>query len=263
LQIEWYAWVMQGAPQPKFLRNRVAYYVMGAERWRYADTLESITANVETLYLQSTGRATDVFRSGFLGARPLMGRGPDQYVYDPRDRSYAELESLGTSGFIVDQRRIYEPLADKLIYHSDPFTADREISGFFRVSAWIAINQADTDFRVAVYEIALEGTSILLSSDLMRARYRNSRREATLVQTSEPLHYDFRTFTFVSRQIRKGCRLRLVIGALNSIYSQKNYNSGGLISQESLQDSRSVTVSLFHDEAHPSALYIPYGHPET
>src|SRR6266403_4728337 len=37
---DWYAWTMQGAPMPEFLKKPVAYYVMGAERWRYSDTLE-------------------------------------------------------------------------------------------------------------------------------------------------------------------------------------------------------------------------------
>ena len=32
---------MQGGPKPQFLQKPVAYYVMGAERWRYADTLEA------------------------------------------------------------------------------------------------------------------------------------------------------------------------------------------------------------------------------
>src|SRR5687767_233216 len=40
LHRDWYAWTMQGAPKPAFLSKRVAYYVAGAERWRYADSLE-------------------------------------------------------------------------------------------------------------------------------------------------------------------------------------------------------------------------------
>jgi len=44
LHLEWYAWSMQGGPKPAFLRKPVAYYVMYADRWRYADTLEAVTA---------------------------------------------------------------------------------------------------------------------------------------------------------------------------------------------------------------------------
>ncbi|HEY0748433.1 MAG TPA: hypothetical protein VGD63_17160, partial [Steroidobacteraceae bacterium] len=48
-------------------------------------------------------------------------------------------------------------------------------------------------------------------------------------------------------------------GPVNSIYAQKNYNSGKLISEESVADARPVTVTLLHDSAHSSALYVPIG----
>jgi uncharacterized protein len=86
-------------------------------------------------------------------------------------------------------------------------------------------------------------------------------REEKLIDTQEPLRYDFDQFFFVSREIKKGHRLRLVIGPVNSVYAQKNYNSGGVVSRESMKDARVVTVRLYHDDAHPSALYIPLGQP--
>ena len=41
------------------------------------------------------------------------------------------------------------------------------------------------------------------------------------------------------------------------MYSQKNYNSGGVVANESGKDARKVTVTLYHDATHPSALYVP------
>jgi len=58
-----------------------------------------------------------------------------------------------------------------------------------------------------------------------------------------------------------GSRLRLVIGPINSIYTQKNYNSGKAVSDESMADARAVTVTLLHDKAHPSTLYVPLASP--
>jgi len=141
-------------------------------------------------------------------------------------------------------------------------TKDCEISGFFKLSVWLSIDQADTDFRAAVYEVGGDGRGILLTNDVMRARYRESFREAKLIDTKEPLRYDFERFLFVSREVRKGSRLRLVIGALNSIYSQRNYNTGSDVSTESMSAAQVVTVKLFHNKIYPSALYIPFGQPE-
>jgi predicted acyl esterase len=146
---------------------------------------------------------------------------------------------------------------------SAPFEQDQELSGFFRFEAWISIDQPDTDFVVSVAEIGTDGTVTPLSGDLMRARYRESLRSPKLVTTKEPLRYDFNDFTFASRLVRKGCRLRLVLSAANSIGIEKNYNSGGVVADETIADSRTVAVQLFHDNKHRSALYVPVAAPET
>lgn len=259
IHVEWYAWVMRDGPKPDFLKKNVAYYVMGADRWRYADSLEEITSRTEPLYLQSIGNPIDVFQSGSLGSESRAQISPDVYIYDPRDVSHAPLESTLDPQSKVDQRLLYALTGRQLIYHSQSFDRDTEVSGFFKLSVWIAIDQPDTDFRASIYEIGLDGSSVLLSQDWMRARHRESLRHEILIRTSEPLRYDFSNFTFISRQVRKGSRLRLVIGPINSIHFQKNYNSGGEVAEESLKDARPVTVRLFHDQRYPSVLYVPFG----
>ena len=268
LHLDWYAWTMQAGPKPEFLKKPVAYYVMQADRWRYADTLDAVTAESRAYYLDSTSNATDVLGSGSLRADVPTGKADhpagkaDHYIYDPRDSSFAELESTVDPESLTDQRMVYARRGEQLIYHTAPFVKDTEVSGFFKFSAWIAIDQPDTDFSVNVYEIRQDGTSILLSSDLMRARYRLNPREPKLIGTREPLRYDFQRFTFVSREITKGSRLRLILAPVNSIYSQRNYNSDGVAAEESMQDARPVTVTLFHDRSHPSALFVPIGQPD-
>lgn len=260
LQREWYVWTMEGGDKPAFLQKNVAYYVTGAEQWRYAETLEAVTARLDPYYLHSTANPNDVFASGMLASEPpRAGSAPAQYVYDPRDVALAELESTVDPDSLIDQRMVYARHGKQLVYHSAPFLEDQQISGFFKLSAWLAIDCPDTDFIARVYEVARDGTVLLLTIDWMRARYRQSLRRAMLVDTTAPLRYDFERFTFVARRIRSGHRLRVVIGPIDSIEFQKNYNSGGVVSEESMDDARPVTVRLFQDGDHPSALYIPFG----
>lgn len=259
LHRQWYAWTMQGGPKPEFLQKNVAYYILGAEKWRYADTLEAVTSEVRLLFLHSTENPVDVFHSGSLRAEPQERGEPDHYVYDPRDVGLAALESTVDIESVIDQRLIHAAVGQQLLYHGAPFEQDIEVSGFFRLSAWLAIDQPDTDFRASIWDVDIDGSAVLLSADWIRARYRQSPRVATPVATKEPLRYDFERFTFVSRLIRRGHRLRLVIGPINSIYSEKNYNSGGVVAEESMRDARPVTVKLFHDQSHPSALFVPIG----
>lgn len=260
LHLEWFAWTLEGGPKPAFLDKPVAYYVMQADRWRYADSLEAVTASMQPYYLDSKQNATDVLDGGSL--QPGVGSGAaDHFVYDPHDTRLAQVEFGEDQNSLTDQRMVYARRGHELVYHTAPFEKDTEVSGFFKLSAWIAIDQPDMDFEVRVFEIAPDGSSVALSSDLMRARYRESLREPKLVQTKGALRYDFERFTFVSRLIRKNSRLRLVIAPVNSIFSEKNYNSDGVVAGETLRDARTVNVTLFHDRGHASVLLVPVGQP--
>jgi len=258
LHVDWYAWTMSGAAKPDFLKQHVAYYVMGSERWQYAESLDAVTKEQRSLYLDSDGIATDVFRSGSLHDRLQAGQ-PDSYVYDPRDTSTAALEEKLDPSSLTDQSLTLANKGKLLVYHSEPFVQDTEVSGFFSLSAWIAINQPDTDFSAAVYEIRSDGSAVLLTRDIQRARYRESPRRSVLISTGAPLQYRFDGFTFVSRRVARGSRLRLVFAPVSSIYVQRNHNSGKAVADESVDDSRTVTVKLFHDAAHPSILRVPIG----
>lgn len=263
LHLDWYHWTMAGGAKPDFLKDMVAYYVMGAEDWRYAPSLEKVTAAMKPLLLNSAGNPTHLLNAGMLqsqDSKQAFGQA-DHFVYDPRDVSTAELESRVDPGDLTDQRMLFAQEGAELVYHSEPFAKNTEVSGFFSLSAWIALDQPDTDLQAQIYEITANGRSIVLSTDRIRARYRESLRTATLITTRKPLLYEFKRFTFVSRQLAAGSRLRLVVGPINSIYTQKNYNSGKPVSEESMADARPVTVTLLHDKTHPSTLYVPLGQP--
>ena len=78
LHLQWFAWTIQNGPKPAFLQKSVAYYLMGAEKWRYADSLDEITSHYIPLYLHSTGNPTDVFHSGSLLETPSPESEPDE-----------------------------------------------------------------------------------------------------------------------------------------------------------------------------------------
>jgi uncharacterized protein len=258
LHREWYDWTLKDGEKPEFLKARVAYYVTGADEWKYAESLEAIADETKRLYLDSShGEANDVFRSGRLVAAAPASSEPDQYVCDPLDVRPAELEREEIKDYLTDQRYALNLFGNGLVYHSEPFAEETEVSGALKLVAWIAIDAPDTDFQAAVYEILLDGSSIFLTGDMLRARYRESLRAEKLVTPGEINRYEFDGFTFFSRRIAQGSRLRLVISSPNSIFGQKNYNSGGVVAEESGADARTVQVTLYHDEEQASYLELP------
>lgn len=121
----------------------------------------------------------------------------------------------------------------------------------------MALDVPDTDFRVSLYEVLTDGTSVLLAEDTKRARHRLSRETESLVPSGEVLRYDFDSFPSFSRLIAKGSRLRLFIRCPNTIYLQKNYNSGGSVAEETPTVARTAHVVVHHSKQYPSALTLP------
>jgi putative CocE/NonD family hydrolase len=258
LHKEWYDWTLKKGPQPEFLKKRVAYYLMGAEEWKYSDTLESISKETMRLYLNSAnGQASGVFHSGTMDSTLSSTAQPDRWVYDPLDTRPVELEHEEIKDYLTDQRYALNLFGNGLVYHSLPFDTDTEITGYLKFVVWIALDVPDTDFQVNVSEIMFNGKHILLAQDFLRARYHESLRKEKLITLGEVNRYEFNGFTFFSRRLAKNSRLRLIISSPNSIHIQKNYNNGGMIAEESGQNARVAHVTLYHDADHPSCLELP------
>ena len=260
LHKEWYDWSMKHGPKPKFLRDRVAWYVPGegAEVWKYASSLEAIPTSMQELHLDSKdGVANDAFHSGQLTPKKPRTSTPDQYTYDPSDLRPGELEREWIKNFLTDQRYALNLFGNGLIYHSEPYPNGLEITGYVKLLLWMALDVPDTDFHVELDEIQPDGRSIFLTNDIMRARYRKTLRKENLVQKGKIEPYEFKSFYFFSRRLTKLSRLRLIIRCPNSIFWQKNYNSGGKVAEESGKDARVAHVKLYHDQKHPSRLEIP------
>jgi uncharacterized protein len=258
LHREWYDWTMKGGPKPQFLKQRVAYYVTGAEEWKYAASLDAISNSSRRLYLHSENRqAGDVFHSGNLTEQKPAGEAPDHYVYDPLDTRPGELERKEISNAITDETHAMNLFGDGVVYHTEPFAEATEISGYLKLAVWLSMDVPDTDLGVEVYEIMPNGTSIALTYDLMRARYRESLREAKLVKPGVVTRYEFTDFQWFSRRIAKGSRLRLILFSPNTLRYEKNYNSGGVVAEESGRDARTAHITVMHDAEHASYLELP------
>jgi putative CocE/NonD family hydrolase len=259
LHTEWYDWVMKNGKKPEFLKKRVAYYVVGAgaEDWKYADSLESISNEKRTLYLDSNGKAESVFQAGALSEKLAAGAGADKWTYDPLDTRPGDAEPDDDAAGLISQRAVVNTYGNGAVYHSEPFPAAAEVSGFLKLSLWLAMDVPDTDLEADVYEILPGGESVFLTAAAARARYRESLRQEKLVTPGKTEKYVFDNFTFFSRRIAKGSRLRLFVHCPNSLGTEKNYNSGGVVALETGKDAKTVHITLVHDAEHPSALELP------
>lgn len=237
LHCAWYAWVLGSGKRPEFLRGRVAYYVLGAEAWRYTDRLDHATGHHVRLHLHGDRPPTDVFQSGSLQEKRPLDGAEDAYTFDPSDVAMGELESTLPRGDLTDQTLIHANRGRHLVYHSAPLARQAELCGFFSLSAWLSVDCPEVNLLAAIYAIGPDGGSVLLSNDLLRAG--NEGQDA-------PTRYDFKGFAFTSRTLPKGARLRLVLSCADSIHLRRP--TGGV---------EKVHVRLHRGGSWPSALDVP------
>ncbi len=255
LDRDWYRWAMGQGERPEFIKDRVTYFVAGANQWKGAASLEAIADGQRVLHLRSDGSADSVFHSGRLLDEAPAAADVDRYVYDPLDTRKAE--RAVSEDYLVDQTEVMHTNGDGLIYHSEPFAAATEVSSYVRFEAWFELDVPDTDINVTLYEILPDGSSIALTGETQRARYRESLDREKLMTPGQKEPFVFERFAFFSRQIGSGSRLRLFIRPANGVNQQRNYNSGGVVAKETRADARTATVRLHLGPETPARLVLP------
>lgn len=258
LHRQWYNYTLKDSAKPAFLKNKVAYYITNKDKWKYAASLEDIGKDKQLFYLNAANsKGNNVVHSALLQSNIPTTNSPAEYVYDPLDKSYGLLEMNPSDNYLTDQTDAYSIKEDGIVYHSAPFENETEVSGFFGLDAYIEADVKDVDIQAAIYEIKADGSSVLLTSNAVRARYRESLEKEKLLIPGEINLFHFNHFTFISRVIEKGSRLRLIISSPNSIALQKNYCSGGIIAEETAKDAHTAHIKIYNDSKHASVLIVP------
>lgn len=257
LHWEWYDWALGRGSLPTFFKDRVAYFMMGADEWRYSRTLEEASSG-ETLALYLTeprGTPADLFHSGRLSERAPGAEPPAVLVSDPR-----ELPELDVAQYLPDeglrsQFRSFQKGA--LVFHSDAFEQDREIAGHVRLTLACSADAPDFDLWAQLMMVLPDGSAVQLGEpDIRRARFRNGFFKQQLLKPGEIVEIPFE-FSWIAWHIPAGARLRLVLMPLNSPSFQKNYNTGGRIGYEDPGQARVAHIRILHDGHHASVLQLP------
>jgi uncharacterized protein len=256
LHADWYDYALGRGPLPPLLQSKVAYFMLGADEWRYAKTLDSASSGKElTLFLADpSGTPQDVFRSGQLVPMPPGKEPPAGIVSDPHELPELAVARYAADENLTSQFRAFQKRA--ITFHSDPFSQDTEIAGHMRLTLQCEADAPDFDLWAQVLMVLADGSTVRLGEDIRRARFRNSQFKEELVKPGQLVQIPFE-FNWLARRIPAGARLRLTIAPLNSPNYQKNFNTGGRMGYENIDDARVANIKIFHDAKRPSQLKLP------
>jgi putative CocE/NonD family hydrolase len=254
----WYDHVLKGGPQPEFLKDRVACFIMGRNTWIYASDLSRIEGKPLKLALDLEGaHAGDVTRGGHLGSTPPSAAADIQLKADPLrlpDRADHEAEY---ADYLKDQREVFQMQDNRVVLHSDAFSEETVLAGRGRLSLRLAVDQPDADLFAELQEVLPDGSSVSLASTSLRLRYRKGGTAASSMVPGQAELVTFPTLGFFARAIAKGSRLRLVISAGPYVGWQRNTNTGGDLATEPLSQGRVAHLTLMTGPDSGSEIDLP------
>lgn len=260
LHADWYDWVLGRGPRPELLKDRVAYFMMGADEWRYAPSLEAVTSgDALELYLDDAeGTPKGLFHSGTLAVTAPAAQPAAVLVSDPHELPELEVARYAESEDAASQFRALQKRA--ITFHSEPFTHDTEVAGHIRLLLDCTADTPDFDLWAQLVLVQPDGTTVRLDEDVRRARFRNDPFKQELLQAGQIVQIPFQ-FKWAAWRFPAGSRLRLTLAPLNSPDYQKNFNTGGRVGYEKIQDARIATIQILHEPGHASRLTLPLAAP--
>lgn len=229
----------------------VRVFVMGANRWRTADSWPLPGTNPDTLYLQPPAGSA---KSGRLLSRPTAAK-PGQTVIrsDPNVPLADPFE--GRAG--PHDYRVLPDRSQLAVFETAPFAASREIIGQVVAELAVSTSVADFDIWLQLYDVAPDGTAWNLSSPgtaLIRASYREGGPKRLLLKSGEVVRLKLDRLLTANRFL-PGHRLRIVVSTAFFPLFSINPQTGAQEFESA--EVRAGDIRIHHSPAHVSRLILP------
>jgi putative CocE/NonD family hydrolase len=243
---------VRGAPETT---AAVQYFLMGADEWRHTDQWPPRESALQTLYLDSSGRANTGDGDGRLGWRPPEADHPDRYAYDPDDPVPTRGGRVVNLGRLVpgplDRSRL-EEREDVLCYTTPTLDEALDVVGPVAVRLFAASSACDTDFTAKLVDVFPDGRALAVAGGVQRARHR-----AATERLLEPGTIEEYTIGLghTAWRFAPGHRLRLEISSSDFPAYDRNMNTGESVGSDS---GGVIAHQTVHHSVHtPSRLEIP------
>jgi uncharacterized protein len=226
----WFDQFLKGEDSPALAKQpKVMYYLMGANRWKNAQTWPPAGATQQTLFLGSDGRANTLYGDGRLQAATPAQDAPDRFVYDPAN----PVRTLGGGGccqgktkFGSFDQREQEARNDILVYQTETLQQGLELSGPITLTLYVDSSAKDTDFTFKLIDVQPDGRSFNITENIQRMRYRDGYDKRVWMEPGKVAKVTFQPID-TAYYFKPGHRLRLDVSSSNFPRFDRNLNTGG------------------------------------
>ncbi|WP_196137137.1 CocE/NonD family hydrolase [Aliikangiella sp. G2MR2-5] len=236
ITFQWFDYVLNGAPKPALLKDKINYQLMTDNSWRHTSSFDELQAAPYRYYLHRGENKTNT-----------------ENAIDENKLSLSKsssLDALIQTIDLADRSKSYNnhyypyPIVQKKVkidsgfaFVTDEFTQDMELSGSMSGELKVRINKKDLDVGLVLFEIKENGDFHHLSYFLGRASYAKDMNRRHLLKPGEIESIPFERVRMVSKKISKGSRLMLLLNVNMNSFAQVNYGTSKDVSEESIADA--------------------------
>jgi len=256
----WLNYQLKGEDDGIGKEPRVRVFVMGANKWRWADDWPIPGTKYTPWYLHSGGKANSMVGDGTVSPTAPRNEQADQYDYDPMHpvptaggSTCCSEDSLPVTMGPRDQRA-NEYRSDVLIYTSAPFEKPFEVTGPIKVVLYASSSAKDTDWVAKLVDVSPNGYAMNLAQGILRARYRDSWEKTKLLEPGKVYKFEIDLWSS-SNCFLPGHRLRVDVTSSNFPQFDRNPNTGHAFGQDAEMVVAHQTV--YHDRERPSHIVLP------
>lgn len=236
----------------------VHIYVMGENIWRYEDDWPLSRAIETNYYLHSDGEANTLTGDGALSTQSPDQEPVDVYAYNPLNPVPTKggglcCDNAHLPSGVFDQRSV-ELRTDVLVYSTPSLSEPVEVTGPITVTLYASTSALDTDFTAKLVDVEPSGYARNLTDGIIRARFRNPRQPASLIEANKVYEYQIDLWA-TSNLFKKGHKIRLEVSSSNFPRFDRNTNTGKEIGSDSTFESALQTI--YHTKEYPSHVKLP------
>lgn len=258
IHLRWFNQWLKGEDTGMLDEPPVRIFVMGDDVWRDENEWPLARAQTTSYYLHSGGNANTLHGDGSLSPEAPSDEAPDVFLYNPANPVPTRGGQLCCNPYFAssgafDQNEI-EARSDVLVYSTPVLERDVEVTGPITVTLWAATSATDTDFTAKLVDVCEDGCARNLTDGIIRARYRESMSDPSLVEPGRAYCYTIDLWA-TSNVFKAGHKIRLEVSSSNFPRFDRNTNTGGVIAEDT--DLKPAVQTILHDAAHPSHVSLP------
>lgn len=227
LLYQWFDYILKGKEKPSILKDKVNFQVMGTNTWMHKPSLNAMTNDTLQFHLSSEKKHDS------YTLKTKEKNSEIQMSVDFKDRK--TMNNIGYYPWPLEREQINKK--DGLIFKSETLTEDVIINGSFFGNLEFSINKKDVDYSVILYQLTPEGNYFHLSYYIGRASFAKDREQRNLLIPNQKTQISFDNSKLISKKIKKGSRIVVVVNVNKNNNAQINYGTGKDVNIESIKDA--------------------------